>query len=163
MILMVTATLQVCCKEVPEYLWFDWDNEWTKWINPEIFLFFISLLSCLPQYMCNYIIWNPSWNITRGEPMFYWPHKETQTYARTAHNGLQQKRLQEDPCWVISHVPTHNRSCDYTESGTNFFVYYNLHVNQPLSKDHPHCKIFYLVLTVAFYQGLHCISIHCLE
>ena len=26
-------------------------------------------------------------------------------YARTAHKGLLQKRLEEDLCWIVPHVP----------------------------------------------------------
>ena len=27
------------------------------------------------------------------------------THARTAHKGLLQKRLEEDLCWIVPHVP----------------------------------------------------------
>ena len=37
-------------------------------------------------------------------------------HARTAHKGLLQKRLEEDLCWIVPHVPRRpSRSRDWTE------------------------------------------------
>ena len=38
------------------------------------------------------------------------------TYAWTAHDGLAQKRLEEDLCWIVPHSPRrHFQSRDWTE------------------------------------------------
>ena len=42
--------------------------------------------------------------------------------ARTAHEGLLQKRLEEDPCWIVPHVPPDDPIIQGTELNLVFGV-----------------------------------------
>ena len=46
-----------------------------------------------------------SWKAVFVLFLFFWYFFKVPAYAETVHNGLPQKTLEEDLCWIVPHVP----------------------------------------------------------
>ena len=83
-----------------------------------------------------HVPWQPAWNYPSGfcggwavleqaEEMLDGQHQRVGIYAhaRTAHDGLLHKRLEEDLCWIICHVLLNKPVSQGTEvNWTTFFL-----------------------------------------
>ena len=78
-------------------------------------------------------------------------------HTRTAHNGLQQKKLEEVLCWIICHVPPEDPVCpgtelSWTDEGKGV-------KKNSIKQD----KWFLSFIKAIFYHGFHITSFSCLR
>ena len=81
---------------------------------------------------------------------------DTSAYARAAHKGLLQKRLEEDLCWIILHVPPTTqlvKGLNWTE--LIYLCQWTLHQTLPSFRDH-----FCLIFSVVSKEESHCTCIY---